>query len=77
MTVHMAKVPTACSNPKSISQVVTLAFSKMVQQWMGLCVETGLEGFYIAVHGTVKDLLEPKVFFTEKAEKFVGKNLGT
>ncbi|KIK10456.1 hypothetical protein PISMIDRAFT_124379, partial [Pisolithus microcarpus 441] len=45
-------------------------------QWMGLCVQTGLEGFYIAVCGTVKDLSEPKVFFTEKVEKFVCNVLG-
>ncbi|KIK15941.1 hypothetical protein PISMIDRAFT_114259, partial [Pisolithus microcarpus 441] len=45
-------------------------------QWTGLCVQTGLEGFYIAVRGTVEDLSEPKVFFTEKAEKFVHNVLG-
>ncbi|KAI6037351.1 hypothetical protein PISMIDRAFT_640677, partial [Pisolithus microcarpus 441] len=45
-------------------------------QWTGLCVQTGLEGFYIAVHGTVEDLSEPKVFFTEKVEKFICNVLG-
>ncbi|KAI5990791.1 hypothetical protein EDC04DRAFT_2614047 [Pisolithus marmoratus] len=56
MTAHAAKVPSAHSNPKSISQ------------WMGLCAETGLEGFYIAVHGTVEDLSEPRVF-SQKRQK--------
>ncbi|KIK13499.1 hypothetical protein PISMIDRAFT_645506, partial [Pisolithus microcarpus 441] len=45
-------------------------------QWTGLCAQTGLEGFYIAVRGTVEDLSEPKVFFTEKAEKFIRNVLG-
>ncbi|KAI5985797.1 hypothetical protein EDD15DRAFT_2128617, partial [Pisolithus albus] len=90
VAVRAAAVPTARSNPKSVSQVVSLAFSKMDQQvnqyargilqnmliWTGLCAQTGLEGFYIAVRGTVEDLSEPKVFFTEKAEKFVRNVLG-
>ncbi|KIK12269.1 hypothetical protein PISMIDRAFT_121150, partial [Pisolithus microcarpus 441] len=41
------------------------------RQWTALHAQTGLEGFYIAVRGTVKDLSEPKVFFTQKAENFV------
>ena len=40
-------------------------------QWTALCAKTGMEGFFIAVQGTVKDHAEPKVFFTEKAEKFI------
>ncbi|KAI6037372.1 hypothetical protein BKA83DRAFT_4513750 [Pisolithus microcarpus] len=65
MAACTAAVPTAHLNPKSVSQV-----------WMGLCAQTGLEGFYIAVRGTVEDLSEPKVFFTEKVEKFVRNVLG-
>ncbi|KAI5997728.1 hypothetical protein EDC04DRAFT_2612524 [Pisolithus marmoratus] len=75
MTVHATKVPAAHSNAKSVSQVMSSAFSKMDQQ-VSLCVETGLEGFYVAVHGAVEDLSEPKVFFMEKAEKFVHNVLG-
>ncbi|KAG2071278.1 hypothetical protein BDR04DRAFT_1016580, partial [Suillus decipiens] len=30
----------------------------------------GIEGFYIAVQGGIKDLSRPKLFFSEKAEKF-------
>jgi hypothetical protein len=30
-----------------------------------------MEGFYIAVRGGIEDLSEPKIFFTEKAQKFV------
>ncbi|KAI5981431.1 hypothetical protein EDC04DRAFT_2617403 [Pisolithus marmoratus] len=40
-------------------------------KWTALCAQTGLEGFYIAVQGTVEDLSEPKLFFTPKAENFV------
>jgi hypothetical protein len=38
---------------------------------MALCARTGTEGFYVAVRSSVEDLSEPKLFFTEKAEKFV------
>ncbi|KIK16348.1 hypothetical protein PISMIDRAFT_15884 [Pisolithus microcarpus 441] len=76
VAARTAAVPTARLNPKSVSQVVSSAFSKMDQQWTGLCAQTGLEGFYIAVHGTVEDLSEPKVFFTERVEKFVRNVLG-
>ncbi|KAG2063885.1 hypothetical protein BDR04DRAFT_977783, partial [Suillus decipiens] len=38
--------------------------------WMALCSRLGIEGFYIAVRGGVKDLSRPKLFFSEKAEKF-------
>lgn len=30
-----------------------------------------MEGLYIAVRGGIEDLSEPKIFFTEKAQKFV------
>ena len=40
-------------------------------QWMVLCAKTGMEGFFIVVQGTVEDHAELKVFFTEKAEKFI------
>jgi hypothetical protein len=38
---------------------------------MALCARTGAEGFYVAVCGSIEDLSEPKIFFTQKAEKFV------
>jgi hypothetical protein len=38
---------------------------------MALCARTGVKGFYVAVRGSIEDLSEPKVFFTQKAEKFV------
>ncbi|KAI6016383.1 hypothetical protein BKA83DRAFT_4498017 [Pisolithus microcarpus] len=65
------KVRVARSNPKAISHTVTAAFANMDREWTALCMQTGLEGFYIAVRGTVEDLSEPKVFFTQKAENFV------
>jgi hypothetical protein len=82
-----AKAPPAHANPKAVNQAITAVFSRMDQevwlsflmlsmltgnsQWMALCTKTGMEGFFIAVRGTVKDHTEPKVFFTEKADKFV------
>ncbi|KAI6131152.1 hypothetical protein EDD16DRAFT_1515315 [Pisolithus croceorrhizus] len=65
------KVVIACSNPKAVSHTVSAAFANMDREWTALCAQTGLEGFYIAVRGTVEDLSEPKVFFTQKAENFV------
>lgn len=38
---------------------------------MALCARTGIEGFYVGVRGNIEDLSEPKIFFTQKAEKFV------
>ena len=32
---------------------------------------TGIEGFYIAVRGSVEDYNEPKPFFLDKAFRFV------
>ncbi|KAI6149058.1 hypothetical protein EDD17DRAFT_1514058 [Pisolithus thermaeus] len=65
------KVVIARSNPKAVSHTVSAAFANMDREWTALCAQTGLEGFYIAVRGTVEDLSEPKVFFTQKAENFV------
>lgn len=65
------KVMVVRSNPKAVSHTVSAAFANMDREWTALCAQTGLEGFYIAVRGTVEDLSEPKVFFTQKAENFV------
>jgi len=35
-----------------------------------------MQGFYVAVRGRIEDLSEPKMFFTEKAQKFVSNVLG-
>lgn len=35
-----------------------------------------MEGFYVAVRGGIEDLVEPKIFFTEKSQKFVQDVLG-
>jgi hypothetical protein len=43
---------------------------------MALHACTGLEGFYVAVRGGIEDLAEPKIFFTEKSQKFVRDVLG-
>ncbi|KAI6000027.1 hypothetical protein EDD15DRAFT_2145567, partial [Pisolithus albus] len=65
------KVMVVRSNPKAVSHTVSAAFANMDREWTALCAQTGLEGFYIAIRGTVEDLPEPKVFFTQKAENFV------
>ncbi|KAI6046654.1 hypothetical protein EDC04DRAFT_2557470, partial [Pisolithus marmoratus] len=54
------KVLVVHSNPKAVSHTISAAFVNMDQEWMALCVQTGLEGFYIAVQGMVKDLSELK-----------------
>jgi len=38
---------------------------------MALHACTGIEGFYVAVRGGIEDLAALKIFFTEKAQKFV------
>ncbi|KAG2130723.1 hypothetical protein DEU56DRAFT_740460, partial [Suillus clintonianus] len=80
---------TARSNPKAVKHDVNAAFTSMDRevhtttntteiypQWMGLHARTGLEGFYVAVRGGIEDLAEPKIFFTEKSQKFVRDVLG-
>ncbi|KAI6017264.1 hypothetical protein BKA83DRAFT_4029899, partial [Pisolithus microcarpus] len=52
------KVRVMCSNPKAVSHTVT---ANMDWEWTALCTQTGLEGFYVVVQGTVKDLSELKV----------------
>ncbi|KIM61913.1 hypothetical protein SCLCIDRAFT_120782, partial [Scleroderma citrinum Foug A] len=40
------------------------------EQWIALSYRLGIEGFFIAVRGGVDDLSGPRLFFTNKAEKF-------
>jgi len=40
-------------------------------QWTSLCQCTGIQGFYVAVCGSIEDFSEPKVFFSDTAMKFV------
>ncbi|KAI6018036.1 hypothetical protein BKA83DRAFT_4016702, partial [Pisolithus microcarpus] len=54
------KVMVVHSNPKAVSHTVSATFANMDWEWTALHAQTGLEGFYIAVRGTVKDLSEPK-----------------
>ncbi|KAG1727099.1 hypothetical protein EDD22DRAFT_789375 [Suillus occidentalis] len=65
-----AKNRTACANPKAIKHDMNAAFTSMDREWMALHARTGLEGFYVAVRGGIEDLAEPKIFFTEKSQKF-------
>ncbi|KIJ11419.1 hypothetical protein PAXINDRAFT_157328 [Paxillus involutus ATCC 200175] len=43
----------------------------MDEEWVSLCSCLSVEGFYIAVRGSVEDHSPPKMFFSEKAERFV------
>ncbi|KAG1719821.1 uncharacterized protein EDB91DRAFT_1017355, partial [Suillus paluster] len=74
---------TARANPKAVKHDVNAAFMASYQpinykekRWMALHACTGMEGFYVAVHGGIEDLAEPKVFFTKKSQKFVQDVLG-
>ena len=40
------------------------------EQWIALSYRLGIEGFFVAVRGGVDDLSGPRLFFTNKAEKF-------
>ncbi|KAG2336049.1 hypothetical protein BDR05DRAFT_1006216 [Suillus weaverae] len=73
---RQAKNCTACANPKAVRHDVNAAFTLMDCEWMALHARTGLEGFYVAVHGGIEDLAEPKIFFMEKSQKFVQDVLG-
>ncbi|KAG1790123.1 uncharacterized protein HD556DRAFT_1446473 [Suillus plorans] len=72
---HNAQVLQACqekrsaarANPKAVQHDMNAAFTFMDHEWTALCTCMGMQGFYIAVCGVIKDLLEPKIFFTKKA----------
>ncbi|KAG2743398.1 hypothetical protein P692DRAFT_20850504 [Suillus brevipes Sb2] len=55
---------------QKLSRDMLTSFAAMDQEWMALCSRFGIEGFYIAIRGSVEDLSGPKLFFSEKAEKF-------
>ncbi|KAG1722018.1 hypothetical protein EDB19DRAFT_1916968 [Suillus lakei] len=57
-------------NPKAMQRDMLTSFAAMDQEWTALCSRLGIEGFCIAVRGGVEDLSGPKLFFSEKAEKF-------
>ncbi|KAG6379621.1 hypothetical protein JVT61DRAFT_10134 [Boletus reticuloceps] len=59
------------ANPKAVSNTISAAFATMDHEWTSLCTKTGIEGFYIAVRGSIDDLSAPRFFFSIKAEKFV------
>jgi hypothetical protein len=54
----------------------TTNVTEIYSQWMALHACTSLEGFYVAVRSGIEDLAEPKIFFTEKSQKFVRDVLG-
>ncbi|OJA18852.1 hypothetical protein AZE42_13134 [Rhizopogon vesiculosus] len=76
LEARQAKSHTARANPKATKHDVNAVFTSMDREWMALHARTGIEGFYVAVRGGIEDLAEPKIFFTEKAQKFVRDVLG-
>ncbi|KAG2150767.1 hypothetical protein DEU56DRAFT_693515, partial [Suillus clintonianus] len=86
LQARQEKSSAARANPKAVRHDMNAAFTSMDREvgaacslviclhslhWTALCARTGMEGFYIAVRGGIEDLSEPKIFFTEKAQKFV------
>ncbi|KAG0695486.1 hypothetical protein DFH29DRAFT_880018 [Suillus ampliporus] len=65
------KQQTTQANPKAVQHDMNASMASMDREWMALCARTGTEGFYIAVRGGIEDLSEPKIFFTQKVEKFI------
>ncbi|KAG2117735.1 hypothetical protein DEU56DRAFT_747903 [Suillus clintonianus] len=70
MQRRVAKQKIVRDNPKAVQRDMLASFAAMDQEWTALCPQLGIEGFYIAVRGGVEDLSGPKLFFSEKAEKF-------
>ncbi|KAG2029148.1 hypothetical protein BDR03DRAFT_987951, partial [Suillus americanus] len=57
-------------NPRAVQRDMQATFAAMDQEWTAICSHLGVEGFYVAVRGGIEDLSGPKLFFSEKAEKF-------
>ncbi|KAH7917654.1 hypothetical protein BV22DRAFT_1135233 [Leucogyrophana mollusca] len=70
LAARQAKLKATRANPKALRHDVNATFTSMDREWRASCARTGAEGFYIAVRGSIEDFAEPKIFFTEKAEKF-------
>ncbi|KAH7904481.1 hypothetical protein BJ138DRAFT_1019106, partial [Hygrophoropsis aurantiaca] len=68
MKARMEKTRIVRANPKAINRDMSASFAVMDQEWTSLCSRLGMEGFYIAVRGSIEDYSEPKIFFSEKAE---------
>ncbi|KAH7910715.1 hypothetical protein BJ138DRAFT_1008139, partial [Hygrophoropsis aurantiaca] len=77
LTARQASTKTARANPKALLHDFNANFAAMDREvsckpfiWKALCARTGVEGFYVAVRGSVEDFGEPKMFFTSKADNF-------
>ncbi|KAG1837230.1 hypothetical protein DFJ58DRAFT_734500 [Suillus subalutaceus] len=68
---HLMFAEKRAYNTEAKRHDINATFTTMDHEWMALCARTGTEGFYVAVHGSIEDLSEPKVFFTQKVENFV------
>ncbi|KAG2058715.1 hypothetical protein BDR06DRAFT_875830, partial [Suillus hirtellus] len=58
-------------NPKALQKQVNVMFNSMEKEWTNITSHTGVEGFYVAVHGDIKHFHEAKIFCTHKAQSFV------
>ncbi|KAG2353068.1 hypothetical protein BDR07DRAFT_1245864, partial [Suillus spraguei] len=62
----------AAMDQEVLSYFLRRLFSdRHIIQWTAICSHLSVEGFYVAVRGGIEDLSGPKLFFSEKAEKFV------
>ncbi|KAG1838771.1 hypothetical protein F4604DRAFT_1600049 [Suillus subluteus] len=69
---HDMQATFAAMDQEVLSYFLRRSFSdRHIIQWTAICSRLGVEGFYVAVRGGIEDLSGPKLFFSEKAEKFV------
>ncbi|KAG2115681.1 hypothetical protein BD769DRAFT_1673025 [Suillus cothurnatus] len=60
-----------CNNPRAVQRDMQATFAAMDQEGGQLFAPASVcEGFYVSVRGGIEDLSGPKLFFSEKAEKF-------
>ncbi|KAH7918583.1 hypothetical protein BV22DRAFT_1051637 [Leucogyrophana mollusca] len=59
------------TSPKAILKDINSTFDAMEGEWIAAHKHTGIEGFYFAVCGDLEHYNVPKVFCTERAEKFL------
>jgi hypothetical protein len=69
---HDMQATFAAMDQEVLSYFLCRSFSdRHIIQWTAICSCLGVEGFYVAVRSRIEDLSGPKLFFSEKAEKFV------
>jgi hypothetical protein len=69
---HNMQATFAAMDQEVLSNSLCHSFSdRYLIQWTAICSCLGVEDFYLAVCGGIEDLSGLKLFFSEKAEKFV------